>query len=61
MGNQEAHITSNNIISRWDDLRTEMKEQGYLRIKGLNQREDTLSARRGDYKLTNDCKHGYSG
>ena len=24
-----------------------MKKQGYLRIKGLNKREDVLSARRG--------------
>lgn len=31
---------------RWDKLRSEMKKQGYLRIKGLNKREDVHSARR---------------
>ena len=32
---------------RWADLRTEMHSLGYLRVRGLNQREHVLSARRG--------------
>ena len=37
-----------------------MKELGYLRIKGLNKREDILGARRGDYLyIDSDCKHVY--
>ena len=42
-------IFKSSSLQRWDDLRTEMKDLGYLRIKGLNKREDVLGARRGDY------------
>ena len=38
---------------RWDELQSEMKKQGYLRIKGLNRREDVLSARRGVVTIQN--------